>query len=195
MKILAFTDVHGNKKIIKEIIEKAKKADILICCGDMTNYGNELENILKRFKDLKKNMVLIPGNHEDYEDIKLLCNKYDFLINVHLRMFKYGDFLFFGYGTGGFNYVDIELEEKMKKIKFDKKDKIIFITHGPPYGTKLDKLDGLGYRGSRTLRKFIERFKPKLYLCGHLHENFGKQEKIGETLIINPGRTGMIIEI
>jgi Icc-related predicted phosphoesterase len=32
----------------------------------------------------------------------------------------------------------------------------------------------------------INRFKPDIVLCGHMHENFGKQ-KLGKTLVMNSG--------
>ncbi len=195
MRILAFTDVHGNKKIIDELIIKSKEADLLICCGDITNLGNNLENILISFKNINKKLIIIPGNHENYEDIKILCRKYNFLVDVHLKKFIMGKIVFFGFGEGGFNYIDKELETEIGKISFNNKDKIIFISHGPPYGTKLDKLEKIGHTGSKSLTKFIKQFKPKLALCGHLHENFGKKDRIIETLIINPGRNGCIIEI
>ena len=34
-----------------------------------------------------------------------------------------------------------------------------------------------------------------LVVCGHLHENARKQDKIGKTLIINPGAVGAIVEL
>jgi len=36
---------------------------------------------------------------------------------------------------------------------------------------------------------------PVLVLCGHFHENFRKQDKIKNTLIINPGPDGTIINV
>jgi hypothetical protein len=44
-------------------------------------------------------------------------------------------------------------------------------------------------------RKFVERMKPKLMICGHLHENVGMQDKIGKTIVIHPGWEGMVIEL
>src|SRR3989344_3980087 len=81
--------------------------------------------------------------------------------------------------------------ETSKKIK---KENVIFITHAPPYKTKLDKLP-MGNVGSVSIRKFIEKIKPILFICGHLHENENKRQKLKQTLMINPGYKGEIIEI
>lgn len=84
----------------------------------------------------------------------------------------------------------IKLFSKARK----KKKPVVFLTHNSPYGTRLDKIRdkkapkivrGQHY-GSYVERLMINRFKPDLVLCGHLHENFGKQ-KLGKTLVVNSG--------
>lgn len=195
MKLLAFTDIHGNPTAINQILNKSKEADLLVCGGDLIDWGN-LENIIKLFKPINKKMVIIPGNHEDYNELKSICKKYDFLIDVHLKKFKINDVIFFGFGGGGFTKIDSELEKVMPTLKFNEKDKLVFVSHGPPFGTKLDYLDNMqSYRGSKTLREFIKKFKPKIAICGHLHENEKKEDKLGGTLILNPGKYGKIIEV
>ena len=95
MKLLVFTDVHGSKIAIKQIINKAKEADLLICAGDLTNFGVELNSILKQFKETNKKMIIIPGNHESNAEINNACKKFDFLINIHLKKHKINDIVFF----------------------------------------------------------------------------------------------------
>lgn len=38
MKILVFTDVHGVFTILKKIAKKSQKVDLLVCCGDISNF-------------------------------------------------------------------------------------------------------------------------------------------------------------
>jgi Icc-related predicted phosphoesterase len=89
---------------------------------------------------------------------------------------------------------DIEkiLNNAADRIK-DQEHKIM-VTHVPPHNTKLDDL-GWTNAGSKGVRKAIEKIQPDLCLCGHIHETFGKSEKIGKTKVINVGRKGKIIEI
>ena len=90
--------------------------------------------------------------------------------------------------------------EKTSKTKFNKiigknKDKkIILVTHAPPYKTNVDRIAG-GHCGNKSIRHFIDKNKIDLVVCGHLHENFGKEDKIKKTRIINPGPFGKIVEI
>lgn len=76
--------------------------------------------------------------------------------------------------------------------KRNKKLPAIFITHNIPYETKLDiTKDKKSYAcgkhlGSTIARKFCEKYQPLLCIGGHIHEGVGK-DKIGKTVVINPG--------
>lgn len=64
--------------------------------------------------------------------------------------------------------------------------KTVYVTHSPPWGTRLDRLyDGTPV-GSRAVRAFIERRGPPLTLHGHIHESPGV-DRIGDTVCVNPG--------
>jgi Icc-related predicted phosphoesterase len=41
----------------------------------------------------------------------------------------------------------------------------------------------------------MQKFKPDILLCGHVHEAEGLEETIGKTRIINVGRNGKIINL
>ncbi|PIY60387.1 hypothetical protein COY95_02040 [Candidatus Woesearchaeota archaeon CG_4_10_14_0_8_um_filter_47_5] len=70
---------------------------------------------------------------------------------------------------------------------------IILVTHGPPYNTAADRLDGQ-LRGNRSFLRFIKKHQPLLAVCGHLHENAKKMDYVGNTLVVNPGSPGMVFE-
>ena len=69
----------------------------------------------------------------------------------------------------------------------------IHVMHSPPYGSRLDLIQGGGSAGSRSIRTFIEKEQPLVTLHGHIHESpeiSGSYfEWIGETLCINPGQS------
>ena len=48
---------------------------------------------------------------------------------------------------------------------------------------------------SKSIRKAVEKFKPNLLLCGHIHEAEGIEDRIGNTKVINVGKEGKIINI
>ena len=68
----------------------------------------------------------------------------------------------------------------------------IYIMHSPPFGTRLDRIEGRKSAGSRSIKAFIERNQPLLTLHGHIHESPALSgtymDRIGDTLSINPGQ-------
>ncbi len=198
MKILIFTDLHCNYKSLKIIEKKVnnEKPELIICCGDFSIFGNGLNDVAKKINSFEIKTLIIPGNHETPQEIENLCKKYKNLFNLHEKIYKYKEWIFFGFGTGGFSLIEPRLENlinKLNKILNNKKN-LIFITHAPIYNTKLDYLYE-EHRGCKSSRKFIEKFKPEYTFCGHFHENENKNDKIKETLIINPGDKGIIINL
>jgi len=193
MKIFVFSDLHGDAKKINKILNyiKKEKPDVTICAGDISEFGKDLYAILKRFSSLK-NFIIIPGNHEDEEGLKRICKELK-LIYLHKASFSLNGFVFFGYGGGGFSKVDLGFESIAKKfIKTIKNEKIILVTHAPPYGTKIDNINGV-YSGCISFTRFVEKFNPLLHICGHLHETEGYTDNIRSTPIINPGSNGKVI--
>lgn len=197
MKILAFVDTHGDLKAIKRLLEKGQEVDLLICAGDISQFGNDLKNLILKFQKLKTPMLIIHGNHESEEQVREVSKEFPWVIFIHKGSYQLGDYYFFGYGGGGFSTEDLQYEKLIKKFKRTlKKDaKIIIITHGPPYGTKCDLLSHQGHRGCKTYTKIDQELKPILHICGHLHETAAVRDRIGNTLVINPGPEGKIIRI
>jgi len=200
MKLLAFTDLHLSTEALKKVKEKVKKSkpDLLVCAGDLTIFENGLNEMLKRLSKIKKNILLIHGNHETASSMRKICSKYDNLIFIHNKHHIIDDYLFLGHGGGGFSIVDKgfkKIGKNFKKIiKKNKGKKTILITHAPPYKTKLDFIIDQ-HCGNKSIRKFIEKNKINLHLSGHLHENFRKKDTIKKTETINPGPYGKVIRV
>jgi uncharacterized protein len=199
MKILAFTDTHLSETAINKIKKKAKKADILVCAGDISWFGMDLRKILRDLNKIGKPVYVIPGNHEEPgTKMKNICSKLKNVYYVHKMVKKINGYKFFFWGGGGFAQIDKALEKRMVLFKktIKKDDQIIFVTHGSPFKTELDYLDWAGHVGCKSQRKFIRQFKPLLHISGHLHENMHKQQVLfKKTLLVNPGPDGTILEI
>jgi len=72
-------------------------------------------------------------------------------------------------------------------------EKTIYVMHSPPFETRLDRIEGGRFAGSRSIRKFIEKTHPLLTLHGHIHESpvlsMSCYDRIGQTLCVNPGQS------
>jgi hypothetical protein len=198
MKILAFTDMHGDLRALARIKLTAikEKPDLIICTGDISIFGAQLNMMLSQINKTGIQTIIIPGNHETEHEIREEIKGFEHIKEVHKREFRKDNYLIIGYGEGGFAIKDPEFDKFAKEIKkrIQPADKVILLTHQPPYGTKVDKI-GTYYTGNKSITKFIKETQPILAISGHIHENEGKKDKIGKTLILNPGYKGMIIEV
>ena len=201
MKILAFSDTHDSFTAFRRLEQKIKsqKPDILVCAGDISIFEHGIVGILRKFNRLNRKIIMVHGNHEDDATFARCSGMFRNIIFIHKKYYVENDTLFFGFGGGGFAAVDKEFDKlakgKLKKIISQNKDnKIILLTHGPPYGTKLDKL-GRTHCGNKSYTNFVKKNNVSLMISGHLHENFGKEDHINKTKIINPGPFGKIIDV
>ncbi len=198
MKIFAFVDMHGSLKAMEKIKKQAKKADIIVCAGDISIFENNIGWFLFELNKLNKPILIIPGNHEDDQDLKELTNMFENIKDIHKKTFIKENCLFLGYGGSGFSMVDKEFIKTAKKfekiIKKHQNKKTILVTHAPPYKTKLDKIMNEPC-GNKSIKNFILKVKPDLVIAGHLHENAGKEDRIKKTKLINPGPFGKIISL
>ena len=62
----------------------------------------------------------------------------------------------------------------------------VILSHPPPRDGKLDRTFVGRHVGSTALRAFIERTRPALVLCGHIHEARAI-EALGPTTVVNFG--------
>lgn len=65
MKIVVFSDVHGNLPALEKMLKDAGHCDSYICLGDIVNYGPWSNECVELITSLKKCRIL-KGNHETY---------------------------------------------------------------------------------------------------------------------------------
>jgi len=200
MKLLAFVDIHTSVKALKRIKKKVKKEkpDLILCGGDISIFENGIEYVLFFLNKLKKPILMINGNHERDIFMRKVCKLFKNIIFIHKKHYEKDDLIVLGYGGGGFALRDAEFKKTAKKfkkiIKNNEDKKIILLIHGPPYGTEVDKIIGQ-YSGNKDITDFIKKNKVDYVICGHLHENFGKKDKIKKAIVMNPGPYGKIIKL
>ncbi|MBR9683305.1 hypothetical protein GOV03_02080 [Candidatus Woesearchaeota archaeon] len=197
MKLLTFVDLHGETKFLKKLVKRGKEDDIdlVVVAGDMTMFEDHLGYVLKKLNSIGKKVLLIPGNHESNKDLNKALKGYDNCQNFHEKAVEIEGYVFLGYGEGGFSLKDAEFRKVAREwySKYQKK-KIVLVTHAPPFGTTVDRVDRR-HVGNKDIYSFIKRIKPKLVICGHIHDTAGKTDKIDGVNVINPGWEGMVVEL
>lgn len=196
MKILAFVDIHGSTTAMEKIEEKARHSDILVCAGDLTIFEQNLEPLLKRLDKIGKPVLMIHGNHEFEKNIEKVCSTLKNVHFIHKKVYKTGNYKFLGYGGGGFSLEDSGFDSAARIFnkEITSQNKVILVTHAPPYNTNIDKIEK-SHHGNKTIRRFIDKSHVDLVVSGHLHETGGKEDIIKKARIINPGPHGKIIEV
>lgn len=200
LKILVIADIHGEFEKFSKIIDKlsGRDFDLVICPGDFTDIFNIPEGysqmdiaelIVQKLLSLGKPLFCIPGNHEPYEIIDVFD---EYNVNLHERTRKFNDFEFVGFGGAAtpfntkFEPTDEEIKQALERKTKEIKGRFILVTHNPPLGTNLDKVETGEHVGSKAIREFIEQRKPLLAISAHIHEA-GGTDKLGSTTIFYPG--------
>ena len=200
MKILAASDIHGDTQLVKNLASRAEKekVDLVILCGDLTFQERSTANLIGPFVKKNQKVLLIPGNHETLATADFLAEMYN-ISNIHGYSVKIGDVGFFGCGSANIGLFQLSeeeifnlLKEGYQKIK-DMKTKIM-VTHVHPKGSISEHFTS-HFEGSSGVRKAIDKFKPDILLCGHVHEAEGIEDMIGKTKIINVGKSGKVIDL
>ena len=197
MKFLVFSDIHGNKSYVKKLVKRAKEKDIdfVLCPGDFTEFGTGFNYVVEAFDAIGKTCYWLPGNHEGNDLLVEKLGRFKHAVNIHKKVVELGDWVMLGYGEDGFSEKDPAFRKQAREwySKYNGK-KIILVTHGPAWGTKLDFIHEK-HVGNRDYRDFIERCKVKLAICGHLHETAGMKIKVDNTSYVNAGWDGVVIEL
>jgi uncharacterized protein len=197
MKILTFADLHGSFRTLNELKEKAKETEAVVCAGDVSIFQERLDELLEELNSMKQPVIMVPGNHETHEDLKFASENFENIKYIHNDFYLMDkNYLFLGSGGGGFSTRDPEFEKISRDFKslIKNEHKTILVTHAPPHNTKVDFING-NHAGSKSIREFLDSMKINLHVCGHLHENARVQDKVKDTIVVNPGYKGIIFDI
>jgi Icc-related predicted phosphoesterase len=189
-KITFISDTHNKHKHLtsKGMGNILGSGDILVHAGDSTSMGqkHEINEFLKWFSNTDfEHKIFIAGNHdfgfEERTDIdqefKDFGVTYLFDNDITIDGIKfYGSPWQPEFHNWAFNLPrGEELAAKWEKIPDDVD---ILITHGPAYGI-LDYAPIGGHVGCEELYRKIVEVKPKIHVCGHIHDSYGQKSMGG----------------
>ncbi len=197
MKLLAFVDTHEAPDALsrlKAIVER-ERPDVAVCAGDFTVFGKSTRRMLKEMDGFGIPVVLVHGNHEDEDEVLQLHKEFANLHFAHGRAIDVAGLRFIGFGGHGFHRREAELERMEERLRHEFHERTVFVSHAPPYATRLDEVDDDWHVGNESLRELIVRRLPMLVICGHIHQCFHRRDKVLTTTVVNPGPEGELIEV
>jgi uncharacterized protein len=197
MKVLIFSDTHGDLRSLERIV--AQPADIYIAAGDLSNFGKGLNYCGEILRPLGERLLVLPGNHETHDQTKAFCTKFGF-VDFHRQLCDIGESHWAGLGYSNITpfktpgeYSETQIAEAL--AAFDSVSHLNLVVHFPPFDTKLDEYAPGQHAGSPTLRAWVEREKPSVLFCGHIHETAGMSDRLGSTQCFNVGKQGYTFEV
>ncbi len=197
MKLLVFSDIHGDTAALKRLLET--EADYYIAAGDMVSWARGLDRVGEILARRGPRVWALPGNHESEVLIAAMCSRFG-LNYFHGRSFQAAGFHVAGLGYSNptpFNtpgeYTEAEIAERLKP--FAALSPLVLICHCPPKGTLLDRVREGVHAGSQSIRDFLDRHAPAHFVSGHIHEAEGVTVRIGRTLAASAGRRGYLLAL
>jgi Icc-related predicted phosphoesterase len=197
MKILLFSDIHGDLRALERIV--AQSADLYIAAGDLATFGRGLDRCGPVLQPLGEKLWVLPGNHETHDASRAFCQRFGF-IDFHRHVKQLGATYWAGLGYSNITpfhtpgeYSEEEIAQAL--APFEEIQPLYLVVHFPPHNTRLDEFSPGKHAGSSTLREWVERVRPAYLFCGHIHETAGLSERLGSTECVNVGKQGYTFEM
>jgi uncharacterized protein len=187
MLIYAVADIHADPERIERIrsMVSLHHPDVLVIAGDIINYIHP-EKTFKQLNEMSLPVLMVRGN-SDPGYIEKHFEKFSNLTSLHLNRVMVKSISFTGLsGTIPLPFRNrVRFREKalMNRVYPLIDPQTVLVVHPPPWGT-LDQVMGRFHSGSKMVREIVEKTRPRLLICGHIHEAAGI-ENIGRTTVVN----------
>ena len=165
------SDVHATVAPLAEALSIVKRegVDTVLCAGDIAGYGDELDQTVELL--LQGDCQAIAGNHDLWHLEQHADNTAD--------QCNPGTHLFLG--------------RLPATLAMAIENRTLYMVHGSPPQSYLDGIKLLDTEGNLDLdlqQEWTQRlagFGQDLLIVGHTHQVYA--ERLGETLVVNPGST------
>jgi len=193
MRILAFSDLHRNIDVAREIVHASRDADVVVGAGDFATKGLGLEDTVEVLRELVAPAVFVAGNHDTLPELRATFREQDNIHVLHGQDVEIGGIPFFGLGfeiPAGLNEPWNQRLEEAEAVPLLNRcpQGALLVTHSPPLGVADLERTG-SHEGSRAIRDAVEALHPRLHVCGHIHHAWGSYGMIGNCSIHNLGPT------
>ena len=187
-RILAFSDMHLSRRAAADICAAAPAADLVLGAGDFCTQRRGLGDAMAMLAPVLPKAVLVPGNAESADELRAAAGPATVLHGeaterAGLRLFGLG----YAVPRTPFGAWSCDLDEAEAAALLDAMERAdILIVHSPPKGVA-DRTSAGASVGSTAVRAAIERARPRLVLCGHIHDSWGASGAIGASRVHNLG--------
>jgi Icc-related predicted phosphoesterase len=197
VRLLAFSDLHTDVAQAGHLVELSADADVVVGVGDFASVHEGLPETMGVLREIEGPVILVPGNNETEDALRQACRGWDSATVLHGSGAEIDGVDFFGLGAGvpvtpwdwSFDLTEDEAAGMLEPCP----DGAVLAVHSPPRG-HVDMSNGR-HLGSESVLRAIEAKRPQIALCGHIHEQWGRESVVGTTPVLNLGPAGSRLEV
>jgi Icc-related predicted phosphoesterase len=198
MRLLLFSDLHRDTDAAASIVERAGDADVLVGAGDFAVQRRGIADVLDILRLVERPCVLVPGNGENDIELRDACKGWELAHVLHGSGVQIDGIDFYGLGAAvpvtPFGAWSFDLSESdAERLLSECPARAVLVSHSPPYGYG-DESRG-EHLGSRAVLEAMNRTRPRLLVCGHIHNSWGTRVEVRDTLVVNAGPTGLMVDL
>lgn len=198
MRLLAFSDLHVDLDAASALVDRSREADVVIGAGDFASVHRGLDEAIGVLAAIEAPTALVPGNNETDAALREACSEWSGARVLHGEGAEIEGTSFFGLGAGvpvtpwdwSFDLDEEEAGDMLERCP----EGAVLVSHSPPRG-HCDRSGAGQELGSAAVLAAIERRRPPLVLCGHIHESWGCESEVGGSTVINLGPKGHLLEL
>lgn len=187
MRILAVSDVESPYYYDCYTPGRLDGIDLILACGDL--HREYLEFLVTM---ANKPLLYVPGNHDE----SFTQHPPEGCVCIDGRVYTCMGVRFFGLGgsyryrEGTYMYTERQMARRINRAwpqlvrsgGFD-----VLVTHAP--ARHLNDFDSLSHRGFQCFNELLDRFQPRYFIHGHIHNNYGvripRTTRHGATTVVN----------
>jgi uncharacterized protein len=187
MKILSVSDQVEKSFYDSRDDERFDGVGLILSCGDLPP-----EYLTYLHGRIDVPLLYVKGNH----DLRYASKPPNGCLNAHQRIIRFKGLKILGldgsrwYNGGPNQYTEQEMRFKvwglMPRIWWEGGLDVV-ITHAPP--RYIHDAEDRCHRGFKVYRRLIDRYRPKLFIHGHIHARFeepgDRETMVGQTRVIN----------
>lgn len=188
MKILVLADCESKSLYEYFRPEKLEGVELILACGDLK------PSYLDFFASMCRAPVMfVMGNHDKSYDAQAyggcVCIEDQIQVFRGIRILGLGGSM--RYHPEAVNqYTEKEMRRRIRRLRWKlrrNKGFDILVSHAPAAG--INDLEDLPHRGFACFCELIEQYRPRLFVHGHVHANYGtgfkRVDQVGGTMVVN----------
>ncbi len=167
------------RAVVQRLNELTPGPDVILVTGDLTANGEpeEYEQLRDILGEAKAPVYLIPGNHDDRDDLRAHFPRSGYLPAEGFAHYVVDDYpvALIGLDTTASGTHRGEMcAERLAWLEArldERRDKpVLIFMHHPPFRSGIWWMDAIGLKGRRKLARLVSRYDNiERVVCGHLH--------------------------